>query len=66
MTFNFEEIKTQIQSDSSNVSTSQELEAFRIKYLGKKGLVASMYASLATASKEEKPLIGKNTNIIKG
>jgi len=65
MSFDYEEIKIQIQNEIKSVSTTQELENFRIKYLGKKGLVSSLYASLASAPKEEKPLIGKNANIIK-
>ena len=66
MTFwNFEEIKTKISQESSQIKNVADLEAFRIKYLGRKGLVAEIYASLGVASKEEKPLIGKNANDLK-
>lgn len=65
MSWNFDEIKENIKSESQNVSDSKALEDFRIKYLGKKGLITEIYGSLAQASKEEKPLIGKSANEVK-
>ncbi|MCA9398920.1 MAG: phenylalanine--tRNA ligase subunit alpha [Candidatus Omnitrophica bacterium] len=44
------------------MSDPRALEEFRIKYLGKKGLVAEIYASLPQLSKEEKPAVGKGAN----
>ncbi len=60
--WNFDEINTSILEESSNVKNAQELEAFRIKYLGRKGLISDIYASLGSASKDQKPVIGKNAN----
>ena len=65
MSWNFEELKHQAGQDCGEVKSAQELEAFRIKYLGKKGLLQNIYASLTTASNEEKPLIGKGANELK-
>ena len=65
MSWNFEQIIQEVDEEILSVKDEQSLEAFRIKYLGRKGLVADMYASLASASKEEKPLLGKNANILK-
>lgn len=65
MTWDFERIKFELRNDARTLTTDQELEAFRIKYLGKKGIIQEIYASLATASKEEKPALGKNANDIK-
>ncbi|MBP9853875.1 MAG: phenylalanine--tRNA ligase subunit alpha [Candidatus Omnitrophica bacterium] len=65
MTWDFEKIKLEINNDVKLISNEQEFETFRIKYLGKKGLIQEIYASLAQASSEEKPLIGKNVNEIK-
>lgn len=65
MSWNYQEIEDQIANEKAQVQDPSSLEAFRIKYLGKKGLLQEMYASLATASKEEKPLLGKKANEIK-
>ncbi|MFP4473524.1 MAG: phenylalanine--tRNA ligase subunit alpha [Candidatus Omnitrophota bacterium] len=58
-------IKQQAQDELSAISDARALEAFRIKYLGKKGIIQGMYASLASAPKDQKPIIGKNANILK-
>ena len=65
MSWNYQEIEEQIIKDKGQVIDPQSLEVFRIKYLGKKGLISDMYGSLAKANKEEKPLIGKKANEIK-
>lgn len=66
MNYDFNHIQEQVAQDAGVLSNLQELEAFRIKYLGKKGLLAEMYAALASASKEDKPVLGKNINILRG
>ena len=63
--WNFEEINANLSQESSQINNAADLEAFRIKYLGRKGLVSEIYAGLGSASKEEKPLIGKNANDLK-
>ncbi len=65
MSMNFEEIKASISTEAAQVSDAQQLEAFRIKYLGKKGVIQDIYASLAQAPNEEKRTIGKAANEIK-
>jgi len=65
MTWNFQDILEIAKAEIKTAKTAQDLEVFRIKYLGRKGLIAQMYASLATAAKEEKPSIGKYANILK-
>ncbi|MCD4780153.1 MAG: phenylalanine--tRNA ligase subunit alpha [Candidatus Omnitrophica bacterium] len=62
MSWNFQQIQVDVQNDADNVASSHELEAFRIKYLGKKGLIPKIYASMGILSKEERPLVGKNAN----
>ncbi len=37
----------------------------RIKYLSRNGLVSNLFESLKSASKEEKPLLGKNLNLLR-
>lgn len=65
MTWNFEEILSCAEHDFSVVCDDKELEALRVKYLGKKGLVAQIYASLSQSPAEQKPLIGKGANELK-
>ena len=43
----------------------KELEEFRIKYLGKKGIIQARYEWLAKAPKEDKREIGRLTNWLK-
>jgi len=62
MNWDFNKIWEDAKNESQSISNPQTLEAFRIKYLGKKGLIQEIFASLATASKEDKPIIGKNVN----
>jgi len=42
-----------------------ELEAVRIKYLGRKGLVTAMLRGIKDASPEERPIIGAQSNRLK-
>lgn len=62
MSWNFPQLLAQAEQEANAVKDAQSLEAFRIKYLGKKGIVAEMYASLPNVSPQEKPLVGKNAN----
>ena len=45
MSWDFEKIKNDLAADIRAASTAPELEAVRIKYLGKKGLVPEIYAA---------------------
>jgi len=65
MDWNFEQLQQQARQDADAIKNKEELEAFRIKYLGKKGLVPQIYASLSIASSEQRPLIGKGANDLK-
>ena len=51
--------------DFKGVNTSKDLEALRIKYIGKKGLLSAYYEKFGKLSKEEKPKIGQLLNTIK-
>ena len=66
MYWNSQEIQSVVEKEIQNITDSQNLEAFRIKYLGRKGLIAQMYSSLAALPPEEKPLAGKDINTLKG
>ena len=45
-----------------SITNAQGLEDFRLKYLGKKGIVADIYASLSGAPLDQKGAIGKGAN----
>ena len=65
MNWNFQDIQSAAEKEISEISDEKELEAYRIHYLGRKGLIAQIFDSLATASQEEKPTIGKNVNLLR-
>ena len=49
-----------------NINDLSSLEAFRIEYLGKKGLISSMMKKMGELSGDERPEIGRLANRIKG
>lgn len=62
MRWDFLSLQTTAQNEISSTSDLMDLEAKRVKYLGRKGLLQDIYASLAQASAEEKPALGKGAN----
>lgn len=44
---------------------SSELESFRVKYLGRKGLFSSVMRQLGSAPKEDRPRLGQLANVVK-
>jgi len=65
MNWNFAQIQKTAETEILEISDEKQLEAYRIKYLGRKGTITQMFDSLTSASKEEKPLIGKNANLLR-
>lgn len=59
---NFDTLKEQVQTEFSVINDAAALEQFRQKYLSKSGVVAQIYATLATAQGPQKAIIGKNAN----
>jgi phenylalanyl-tRNA synthetase alpha chain len=59
-------IAESFKADSLNVSGPKELDDLRIKYFSRKGLVAGLFDELKEASKEDKPLLGKALNEMRG
>ncbi|HZW39815.1 MAG TPA: phenylalanine--tRNA ligase subunit alpha [Ignavibacteriaceae bacterium] len=55
-------VVTDFNKDLSQVTDLKLLEEIRIKYLSRNGLVATLFEEMKTASKEEKPLLGKSLN----
>jgi len=61
------ELQTQFQNELSQTDSSDEqaVDALRLKYLGKRGLLTELLKGMATLSSEEKPLFGKQVNELK-
>lgn len=66
MRWDFQKIRTEVDEEIKVIKDEQDLEQFRIKYLGKKGLIPEMYSSLGGLSADEKPLVGKEANELRG
>jgi phenylalanyl-tRNA synthetase alpha chain len=54
-----------VKSDIQNVSTAEDLELFRLKYLVRKGIVQNLFEGLKTALPDERPLLGRALNEIR-
>ena len=61
-----EELKSKFESEKTNVHLEMDqVEHFRIEWLGKKGHVAKLFEELRHCSKEERPEAGKSLNILR-
>lgn len=68
--YSLRNMKNQVQEllkdiEAFTTSDKNELEAFRIKYLGKKGVVTDLFAAFKTVPNEEKKEFGKLLNQLK-
>lgn len=68
--YSLHNMKNQVQEllkdiEAFTTSDKNELEAFRIKYLGKKGVVTDLFAAFKTVPNEEKKEFGKLLNQLK-
>ncbi len=53
------------ESEAEIISNQEELEAFRIKYLSKKGLVSFLFEDFRNVSADQKKDVGQQLNILK-
>ncbi len=58
-------LRQEFDSDLQKAATSTDLEAIKVKYLGKKGPVQHLMKSLKDATPEERPQFGKVINDLK-
>ncbi|OQB13241.1 MAG: Phenylalanine--tRNA ligase alpha subunit [Firmicutes bacterium ADurb.Bin193] len=58
-------IKEQASAALQNITSKQELESFRIEFLGKKGCLTEALRSMGGLSAEERPAIGKLVNDVR-
>ena len=63
---NLQNLEQSALAELSQVSTPQDLENWRIKYLGSKGAVKDAMSKLKEIPKEQKGEYGKTANIMKG
>ena len=57
-----DEIQRLFQQDLSEAKSSADVEALKVKYLGRKGPIQQSMQQLKEATPEERPLIGKQIN----
>jgi len=60
--YNFHQIQEQAKEEAKNISDTRALEEYRLKYLGKKGIVSEIFSSLSNAQSQDKATIGKGAN----
>jgi len=58
-------VQTQVENDLSGIASLQELEAARVKYLGRKGVLADLTGVIGTLAPEERGVFGKQVNALK-
>src|SRR5512140_1525923 len=54
-----------VEISSAEVNSPEELEAFRLKYLSKKGLISDLFEDFRLVSPEQKKEVGQNLNELK-
>lgn len=60
-----ETIKTQIETDIQDINSVEKLEEFRLKYLGRKGVIAELTSSIPNLPLEERAAFGQQINALK-
>ncbi|UCG34646.1 MAG: phenylalanine--tRNA ligase subunit alpha [Candidatus Omnitrophota bacterium] len=58
-------LEEDLQKDIEKASDASDIEALRIKYLGRKSPLAELFSQIPSLSTEEKKIWGKNLNILK-
>ncbi len=56
------QLREQIEAEIAAVADEQQLEEFRIKFLSRKGQVASLFDNLRNVPAVDKPIVGKQLN----
>ncbi len=63
---NIKSIEVEAQGEISLASDLGALDNLRIKYLGRKGLIAQLFKQVTTLPHEDKPKAGSELNLLKG
>lgn len=65
MSFDFTAIEQEAQKTITQANSPETLEALRVKYLGRQGLMARITSSIPTVPDGQRPEFGKNANFLK-
>ena len=66
ITDQIQQVRLKFKSDlESLLSENGSIDKIRIKYLGRKGLIADLFIQMGKVDKEERPQIGKVLNELK-
>ena len=60
-----EDIKAQIDSEIQNISSPEKLEDFRVRFLGRKGIIAELTGSIPSLPAQERSSFGQQVNLLK-
>ena len=58
-------LRAEIAVKLPGIKTSNDLENFRLEYLVKKGKLTGLFDRLKDVSKEDKPVVGKELNLLR-
>jgi phenylalanyl-tRNA synthetase alpha chain len=58
-------VKNQIEAEVASVDSAEKLEALRLKYLGRKGILAQLTGSIPTLAPQERGVFGQKANLLK-
>jgi len=58
-------VQAQVENDLAATSSISELESVRVKYLGRKGVLAELTGLIGTLAPEERGVFGKQVNAVK-
>lgn len=65
MSSSIDKLRQEIDQELSHIKTSAELEALKVKYLGKKGPIQGLMKDLRDLTPEERPIFGQKVNDLK-
>ena len=60
-----EQIRAEAEAAMENAASLQELDAVRVKYLGKKGELTAVLKTMGKLSPEERPKVGQMANEVR-
>ena len=58
-------VREKLLADLDAIGAADQLEAFKLAHLTRKGTIAAMFDELRTVPKEEKPQAGKELNLLR-
>lgn len=59
------DVRVKAEGELCTLADLQAAQAFRVKYLGRRGLVTSILKSMGELSSDERPVVGREVNILK-